>query len=71
MDTTEDKWVECHDTRHSVSSISGDVWLKCDFAFKLAKDVPREDYLKSLQFLFGAMVEQVDNAFGETWKHQT
>ena len=67
--STDDKWVECQDTRHGVSSLSGDVRLKCDFSFKVAKDVPREEYLKFLRFMFSAMVEQVDNAFGETWTH--
>jgi hypothetical protein len=67
---TEDNWVESKDTRHGVSSLSGDVRLKCDFSFKVAKDVPREEYLKSLQFLFSSMVEQVDTAFGEVWTHK-
>ena len=68
---TEDSWVESKDTRHGVSSTSGDVCFKCDFTFKVAKDVPREEYLKCLQFLYSAMVEQVDTAFGEVWTHKS
>ena len=63
--------VESKDTRHGVSSTSGDVCFKCDFTFKVAKDVPREEYLKCLQVLYSAMVEQVDTAFGEVWTHKS
>jgi hypothetical protein len=66
---TEDKWVECKETRHGVSSASGDVAFKCDFTFKVGKDVPREERLKTLQFLLSALVEQVDTAFGDMHVH--
>ncbi len=62
-----DAWVECKDTRHGVGSPGGRVWFKCDFAFKIGKDVSRRERMEYLDQLFNAMVEQVDEAFGEVW----
>ncbi len=62
-------WVECKDTRYGVGSARGDVSFKCEFAFKINKDVLRQERMDNLSRLFSAMVEQVDNAFGEVWTH--
>jgi hypothetical protein len=65
----ENNWVESKETLHAVRHGDGAVWVKCDFAFKVAKDVPRLERMKCLGWLFDAMVEQVDEAFGEVWGH--
>lgn len=63
-----DTWIECKDTRHGVGGgEGGDVSLKCDFSFKIGKDVSRRERMQHLNSLFCAMVEQVDDAFGEVW----
>jgi hypothetical protein len=63
-----DTWIECKDTRHGVGGgEGGDVSLKCDFSFKIGKDVSRRERMQHLNRLFSAMVEQVDGAFGEVW----
>ena len=64
---SEDDWIESEDTRHSVSSKSGDMWFKCDFAFKVGKDAPRQERLAHLRMLFSDMVRQVDASFGQAW----
>ncbi len=62
------EWIECKDTRHGVGSgAEGDVSLKCDFSFKIGKDVSRRERMHHLDLLFSAMVEQVDGAFGDVW----
>jgi hypothetical protein len=60
-------WVECKDTRYGVGSACGDVSLKCKLAFKIGKDVSRQERMEHLSRLFRAMVEQVDYAIGEVW----
>jgi hypothetical protein len=63
-----DTWIECKDTRHGVGGgAGGDVSLKCDFSFKIGKDVSRRERMQHLNRLFSAMVEQVDGAFGDVW----
>jgi hypothetical protein len=62
------EWIECKDTRHGVGGgAGGDVSLKCDFSFKIGKDVSRRERMQHLDRLFSAMVEQVDAAFGDVW----
>ena len=67
---SDNNWIESEDTLHSVSSTSGDMWFKCDFAFKVAKDVPRHERLSHLHLLFSAMVEKVDASFGQHWTRE-
>jgi hypothetical protein len=64
-----DTWIECKGSEScGVGGGEGcDVSLRCDYSFKIGKDVSRRERMQHLNSLFSAMVEQVDDAFGEVW----